>query len=296
MPFLRHTLDIARATARPALQSDIVAIERLFSTSRYQHLNVSTSELGGLVTAAPAVVLEAEGAIWGAVVASWPVDGTAWMRGLALVDQLSIDRALERLVPALHEQARAFHISRLYYGGDIGSDMWLAPRLATFGYVHDTYVIIYTKRSMNEPSAGNPAIRIRNAEIVDLAAVAEIDRRCFEAQWVKDSTIIGAALINTPCFLVAEDQGRVIGYAYATSHYNGRQVHLVRIAVHPDWRGSAVGVRLLSEVVRFARKNGADTLTLNTQEYNTHARRLYEWFGFRRTGERQLILRCDLLP
>ena len=37
-----------------------------------------------------------------------------------------------------------------------------------------------------------------------------------------------------------------------------------------------------------------DLITLNTQAYNTAAQRLYEWFGFRRTGERQAILRLDL--
>ena len=59
-------------------------------------------------------------------------------------------------------------------------------------------------------------------------------------------------------------------------------------------RGQSIGVRLLADLVAFARVRGADLLTLNTQSYNTDAQRLYEWFGFRRTGERQAILRYDL--
>ena len=81
---------------------------------------------------------------------------------------------------------------------------------------------------------------------------------------------------------------------HATSHFAGRLMHLVRIAVLPQYRGQAIGVRLLADVVEFARVRGADLMTLNTQSYNTEAQRLYEWFGFRRTGERQAILRFDL--
>ena len=94
--------------------------------------------------------------------------------------------------------------------------------------------------------------------------------------------------------MVAEINGQVIGYAFATSHFAGRLMHLVRIAVLPQYRGQAIGVRLLADLVDFARVRGTDLITLNTQSYNTDAQRLYEWFGFRRTGERQAILRFDL--
>jgi ribosomal protein S18 acetylase RimI-like enzyme len=68
----------------------------------------------------------------------------------------------------------------------------------------------------------------------------------------------------------------------------------VRIAVLPSQQGRAIGVRLLAEVIAFARTRGASTLTLNTQAHNLRAQRLYEWFGFHRTGEQQTVLRYDL--
>ena len=71
------------------------------------------------------------------------------------------------------------------------------------------------------------------------------------------------------------------------------RVPLCRVAVH---QGQAIGVRLLADVVDFARVRSADVLTLNTQAHNTSAQRLYEWFGFHRTGEQQTVLRYDLVP
>jgi ribosomal protein S18 acetylase RimI-like enzyme len=294
MPFLRHTLDPSRAFARRATPADADAIMRLFDTSHNQQLSITSDELRLLLATEIVVVLDTGQALWGAAVASRPETGTTWLRGIALADNLSIDRGLERLIPALYIQARAASASCMYYAGDISSDVWLAPRLASYGFTHDTYVIVYAKRSMDQPAQGNTVVQVRRATADDLAAVMSIDHRCFEPQWAKNAGTIGAALPAAAFFVVAELEGQIIGYAYATSHYRGRQVHLVRIAVQPEQRHLNIGIRLMSELVAYARGSGADVLTLNTQEYNTSARRLYEWFGFRRTGERQLILRSDL--
>jgi ribosomal protein S18 acetylase RimI-like enzyme len=71
-------------------------------------------------------------------------------------------------------------------------------------------------------------------------------------------------------------------------------VHLVRIAVDPPHQGEQIGIRLMAEVVGFAAEQAATMVTLNTQAYNTHAQRLYRWFGFAPSGERQLVLQRHL--
>ena len=68
----------------------------------------------------------------------------------------------------------------------------------------------------------------------------------------------------------------------------------VRLAVRPQAQGQGIGVRLLAEVVAFARQQNADLLTLNTQAYNHRAQMLYEKFGFLLTDESQPVLRYDL--
>jgi [ribosomal protein S18]-alanine N-acetyltransferase len=151
-------------------------------------------------------------------------------------------------------------------------------------------VVTYEKVGMEVPSSGNQVVIVRQARPDDLQAVLHLDAICFPTPWGKGEEILGPALISAPYFSVAEFSGDVIGYTYVTVHQAGLHAHLVRIAVSPAFQGHAIGVRLLADVVRFCRHRRIDLLTLNTQDYNIQAQRLYEWFGFQRTGEIQAVL------
>jgi ribosomal protein S18 acetylase RimI-like enzyme len=153
---------------------------------------------------------------------------------------------------------------------------------------------VYEKQRLTIPSTGNPAVHIRPAVREDLPAILRLDQVCFEPQWTKDDTILSPAIEQGPYFVIAELEGKVVGYAYATAHFGGRWMHLVRIAVLPEHRGQRIGVSLLADLITYARQSGATAVTLNTQAYNQSAQRLYRWFGFAPTGEQHPILRCDV--
>jgi ribosomal protein S18 acetylase RimI-like enzyme len=269
-------------------------VHRLLRDSRYRFSSLSPDELPGLLAAGPAVVLDSGSEVWAVALAGWPIDTSCWLRALALIDGLPLNGGLDILLPALYQTLRDAQVRRLYYAGDVTSDSWLQPALQAHGFVRDTDVVVYEKRDLGVPSTGNTSVRVRQAQPLDLAAVLAVDRACFTAEWVKNEALIGPALLNGPYFVVADLDGQVIGYAYATSHFSGRLLHLVRIAVYPAFRGQRVGVRLLAELIAYARSSQVETLTLNTQVDNHTAQQLYEWFGFHRTGERQTVLRRDL--
>ncbi|NTV63929.1 MAG: GNAT family N-acetyltransferase, partial [Oscillochloris sp.] len=144
------------------------------------------------------------------------------------------------------------------------------------------------------PHGGNPNVQIRPATSVDIPEVLRLDQTCFEAQWTKGEEILAPAIAQGPLFMIAEQAEHVVGYAYATSHFGGRLIHLVRIAVDPGYQGRQIGIRLLAAVTSFAAGHGATLITLNTQAYNTHAQRIYRWFGFAPTGECQIVMRRPL--
>jgi [ribosomal protein S18]-alanine N-acetyltransferase len=294
MRFFRRTLDPTLATPREATSADLTAVSRLFSQCSHRFVGFQSSNLPSLLASAPAMLLVAGSEIWAAAIAGWSVETTTWLRGLALADGLPTGGAFDMLLPPFHALLRSHGLRRIYYAGDEAADIWVQPALQTRGYAHETDVVVYEKAKLDVPGLGNQAVRIRRAHAVDLPVVLEVDRACFDPQWNKDESILGPSILEAPYFVVAEMGGQVIGYAFATSHFTGRLMHLVRIAVLPQFRGQAIGVRLLADLVEFARARGADLMTLNTQSYNTAAQRLYEWFGFRRTGERQAILRFDL--
>jgi ribosomal protein S18 acetylase RimI-like enzyme len=63
--------------------------------------------------------------------------------------------------------------------------------------------------------------------------------------------------------------------------------HVYAMWVAPDARGAGIGRALLDAVVGWARDRGCGRLVLSVTETNAAARRFYEAYGFRETGERR---------
>ncbi|MEN9935423.1 MAG: hypothetical protein RLZZ387_2002 [Chloroflexota bacterium] len=294
MSLFRHSLDPAEAQARPARPEDHGSLARLLAIGRRRFLGAPSAALPSLLGAEPGAALVSGAELWALAVCERSAPETAWLRALAMADLLPAEAGLDALLAAYHAELRGAGVRRAFFSGNDAADAWLRLALLQRGYARHTEVVVYEKIRMNAPTAGNPSVSVRRAAPADLPAILALDAACFEAQWHKDKQAIGPALASSPCFLVAEQARTPVGYAFVTSHYEGRLVHLVRIAVLPAHQGQGVGARLLAEVVGFARSSGADTLTLNTQSDNHTARRLYEHFGFRRTGERQTVLVFEL--
>ena len=72
--------------------------------------------------------------------------------------------------------------------------------------------------------------------------------------------------------------------------------YLVRIATHPRTWGQGVGSRLMAEAVHYFEREGAWKIVLNTEEANTRAHQLYEWFGFYLIRPRGFALGLTILP
>jgi [ribosomal protein S18]-alanine N-acetyltransferase len=292
-PF-RKSLDLGRAVARPVTSDDLSAVSRLLRDGGRRYYGLAGSDLPAVLAAGQGVALDAAGDLLGLALASWPAGATCWLRAVALAEGADARAGVEALLGPLHRALAARGLASIYFSGDEGAEGWLPGSLAALGYAHDTEVVVYEKQQHAIPDEGNPEAQLRPVRPADLAAVLRIDAACFEPHWTKDDTVLGPAVEHGPYFMLAELHGQPAGYAYATTHFGGRLVHLVRIAVDPAFRGQRVGVRILADLVAYAEETGASTITLNTQAYNLGAQRLYRWFGFVSTGERQLVLRRRL--
>lgn len=288
-PF-RKPVDLQATTVRPGQPADVTAVSLLFRQAGRRFLATNGNELYAAVEEGRAVVLQLDHDLLAVATLSKPVDRVVWLRALAISERVPPKEALKVLTPALEQIARDRSITHIYYAGDEQTDQWLRPLLEAAGYYHQTDVVVYEKRGWEIPATGNPDVQVRPARAVDLAEVVRLDTRCFEPQWVKNEDILAPAIADGSFFVMAEIDDEVVGYSYATSHFGGRLMHLVRIAVDPALRGRGIGVRLLAEFVTYAAEAGVGLLTLNTQAYNHHAQRLYRWFGFVPTGERQPVL------
>jgi ribosomal protein S18 acetylase RimI-like enzyme len=89
--------------------------------------------------------------------------------------------------------------------------------------------------------------------------------------------------------LVADDNGDVIGYAYAAVEgydymaLRGPAGVLHDLIVDPEHRGRGIGRLLLDATLEFFRSRGVPRVVLLTAERNEAAQRLFASRGFRRT-------------
>lgn len=296
MYLFRRSLDLSQASVRPATEDDLTRIAQLLHHAERRYYGMLGNDMPRLLASVPAVVLQGPTELWGVAISGWRTNRVTWLRCLAFARGIAINDGMDTLLPPLHAALRNRGMQHIYYAGDETADAWLIPALTQQGYLPDTTVVVYEKHNLHIPTRGNGAAHIRPVQPSDLPALADLDSHCFEAHWTMNGAALGAAMAEEKSFfIVAQLDGPIVGYAYATSHFSGRLIHLVRIAVDPRQQSHGIGARLLAEVIAFARLNNADLITLNTQSYNERAQHLYEWFGFAPNGDYQTVLRYNLI-
>jgi GNAT superfamily N-acetyltransferase len=89
--------------------------------------------------------------------------------------------------------------------------------------------------------------------------------------------------------LVAEVDGRIIGYVYAGlepmswKELRGPAGFIHDVLVEDDGRGTGAGTALIDHAIAWLRDRGAARVMLWTADRNERAQRLFDRLGFRRT-------------
>lgn len=86
-------------------------------------------------------------------------------------------------------------------------------------------------------------------------------------------------------YLVAEDAGRIVGYAGLAS--SGELADVQTIAVARDHQGTGLGALLLAELLKAATAFECSEVMLECRVDNVRAQKLYERFGFEPIGFRR---------
>lgn len=149
--------------------------------------------------------------------------------------------------------------------------------------------------------SSSPELRIRPARRKDAAAVAVLGNKLNLQHGLPENFTAATVLrdgFDGPLrfsLLVAEYQGRVVGYALYHPHYNsdlpGWGLWLVDLFVEPEQRGLGLGRRLLAAVAADALASGAVSLWWGVTSANRQARDFYAALGARDEDAR--ILEID---
>ncbi|ADQ66149.1 (SSU ribosomal protein s18p)-alanine acetyltransferase [Halogeometricum borinquense DSM 11551] len=122
-------------------------------------------------------------------------------------------------------------------------------------------------------------VTIRRAERADLLEVLGIEKTCFTEPWPYTAF---ESFLDEPGFLVAVNEGNVVGYIVADVMPNhGRDLgHIKDIAVTPEARGIGLGRRLLQRGLVSLSFSGAALVKLEVRVGNEPALSLYRKMGF----------------
>ena len=126
---------------------------------------------------------------------------------------------------------------------------------------------------------------IREARQADLAAIGAIERASFSDPWSRGMFEAHLVLEGGNTFLVAHDDGAVIGYAITQTVRE--ESELLNIAVDSASRNRGVGALLLDAVIERCASAGALEMWLEVRESNAGARSLYDARGFVAVGVRK---------
>ncbi|MDE3738980.1 ribosomal protein S18-alanine N-acetyltransferase [Pseudomonas resinovorans] len=122
----------------------------------------------------------------------------------------------------------------------------------------------------------------RNARPDDLPSLLGLENQCFEHDRLSPRSFQWMISRAHASLIVAQSQGRLMGYALLLFHRGTSLARLYSIAIAPDARGQGLGKRLLAEAEQNAREHDCAYLRLEVRPDNPAAIRLYEGVGYRR--------------
>ena len=131
-------------------------------------------------------------------------------------------------------------------------------------------------------------ITYRQPTALDLPVLTSLERTLFpdypwsQAQFKEEIAGIGTSRE----FLLALNDGSVVGYAGIMVVAAGVPADLLTIAVLPDFRGQGIAQSMLAALESCAKEKGATEVILEVDTKNESAIRLYEFAGYEKISTR----------
>jgi ribosomal-protein-alanine N-acetyltransferase len=120
----------------------------------------------------------------------------------------------------------------------------------------------------------------------DIEAIYEIESSSFLTPWSKSS--LYEELVHPYSYLwVAKDvvSKEIVGFICFWIMW--AEMHIVNIAVKPEFRRKGVGGLLLQKAISIAQKQGVETIRLEVRASNLEAISFYKKFKFSQIGKRR---------
>lgn len=146
--------------------------------------------------------------------------------------------------------------------------------------------------------------QIRRMTLADVDAVHALEEAIFPHPWTREDFVKEMTQNACARYLVAEQNGKVIGFAGAWMVLD--EAHVTNIAVEQSCRGQGIGKALTAALMQYASNLGVVYATLEVRRSNAVAQALYKSLGFvyvgvrkryyEDNGEDAFIFCCEHMP
>ena len=128
-------------------------------------------------------------------------------------------------------------------------------------------------------------VSVRRATSADLDIIVEIERHSFSVPWSRETLREEMEESTRSTVQVAELGAVTAGFMIYWTVVD--EIHLLNLAVHPDWRRKGIAAALMHQLMIVARSNNIEDILLEVRVSNRNAQLLYRKFGFRPMGIRE---------
>jgi ribosomal-protein-alanine N-acetyltransferase len=274
-------MGVSALTITPFQRRHMQSIRDLLFHSSLVHVHLDWQEADHWLEQGEGVVRLAWmwGRLAGLIGASKPLNGTSWIRVVAVHDQLDPDAVLQSIWRDLSAELKeqGVHSAGLLMVRD-----WLLPHASGLGFTYQENIITLARAGHTLPESAHPLVMTRSADLGDLPALIQVDHIAFDPPWQMSSQELRLAERQSSSCTVALVEDQIVGYQLSTLYFDG--AHLARLAVVPACQGQGIGAALLADVLRRFFRRGVYTMTVNTQSSNQRSLRLYEHYGFQMNG------------
>lgn len=126
---------------------------------------------------------------------------------------------------------------------------------------------------------------VRKGVASDVDDIENLEQICFADPWSRESILHELTENHLSTYIVAELEGRVIGYVGIWAIVD--EGHITNVAVSPEYRRMQVGSVLIKTMLEVTIKAGLLHHTLEVRAGNEPAKALYRKFGFEEAGVRK---------
>ena len=130
-------------------------------------------------------------------------------------------------------------------------------------------------------------VRFSAATMGDVAAIMDIERAAYPLPWSRDSFAHIVTRQGTGCgdyavqlLWARQPSGTEAVLGYFVALFGFEEMHLLNLAVHPDFQARGCSLLLLQHLRNWAQGCGARVLWLEVRESNMRAQEIYRRFGF----------------